>query len=60
MYVRLATEMVKKGQSETKKIREITFKCKFCGNTKLVDEIRVLTRFCPPSGVCLDCEKKLG
>ncbi len=45
----------KKGQQP--KVKETTFKCKFCGESKPLEEIVVLTRFFPPLIVCRDCEK---
>ena len=55
----MTMETVNKEQPETKETREVTFKCKFCGNTKPLDEMRVLTRFFPPIVVCPECEKKM-
>jgi len=37
--------------------REITFTCKFCGKPKLIEEMRIITRFFPPFPVCRDCLK---
>ena len=42
------------------KPKEITFKCKFCGNEKPLDEIRSLIRFFPPLIACLECERRIG
>jgi len=40
--------------------KEVTFKCKYCGETKPLDDMRTLTRFFPPVVVCRECEKKMG
>ena len=46
-----------KGESAVK-VREITFKCKFCGRTKPIREMVVPTRFYPPVTACRDCDKE--
>ena len=56
----MAAEMVRKEEeSEEKETKEITFKCKFCGMPKPIDEMMVLTRFFLPIVACRDCEKKM-
>ena len=56
----MTAEMVRREEeSEEKETREITFKCKFCGMSKPIDEMMVLTRFFPPIVACRDCEKKM-
>jgi hypothetical protein len=35
----------------------ITFTCKFCGNPKPIEEMRIATRFFPYFPVCRDCLK---
>jgi len=55
----MTAEALKGEQSEAKETREISFRCKFCGKTKPLGEIRTLTRFFPPIVVCRDCEKKM-
>ena len=55
----MTTETMNNEQSETNKTKGITFKCKFCGETKPFDEMRTLTRFFPPIVACRDCEKKM-
>lgn len=57
----MTTEPEKKSGAEAKeeKTKEITFECKFCGMTKPLDKMRVLTRFFPPMVACRDCERKL-
>jgi len=39
--------------------REIIFTCKYCGEQKPIEEMRVATRFFPPLVVCRDCWKLL-
>ncbi len=53
----MATEIEKKKKP---KIKEITFKCKFCEKSKPLEEMVVLTRFFPPITACRDCEKEMG
>ena len=56
----MATETVGSGEeSEAKETKEITFKCRFCGKPKPLDEMTVLTRFFPLIVACRDCEKKM-
>ena len=53
----MTTKAKKKKESKGK---EITFKCKFCEESKPLDEMVVLTRYFPPVITCRDCEKKIG
>ena len=53
-------ETMNKEESVAKEAREITFKCRFCGRSRPIDEMVVLTRFFPPMVACRDCEKKMG
>ena len=39
--------------------RGITFTCKFCGEQKPIEEMKVAMRFFPPLPVCRDCWKLL-
>jgi len=55
----MATETLKKESAEEKKAREITFKCKYCGKDKPLDDMRRIDRFFPPLVTCRECEKKL-
>ena len=58
----MTIEMLEKEESksrDTKETKEITFRCKYCGNMKPLDEMRILTRFFPPVVACSDCEKKM-
>ncbi len=52
----MTTEAKKK---ERLKVKEVTFKCKFCEESKPLDEMVVLTRFFPTVVSCRDCEKKM-
>jgi transcription elongation factor Elf1 len=57
----MTTETSKKESAEAKeKNKEVTFKCKYCGQQKPVSEMRMITRFFPVLIACRDCEKKLG
>ena len=44
---------------EARKPKEITFKCKSCGKTKKLSEMRIITCYFPTLVVCADCEKKI-
>jgi len=57
----MTTGTIKREQSDKpdKGTREITFKCKFCGKDKPLDEMRTINRYFPPIVACLECEKKL-
>ena len=39
--------------------KPITFRCRFCGKDKPLDEMRTLTRFMPPLVACRECEKRM-
>jgi len=45
--------------SEAEETREAIFKCRLCGTSKRLDEMRVLDRFFPPIVACADCERKM-
>jgi len=55
----MATHITDREQPGVKKPGEITFKCKYCGKTWPLDEMRTLTRFFPPVVACRECEKKM-
>ena len=56
----MATEIVRGGEeSKAKETKGITFKCRFCGRSRPLDEMMVLTRFFPPIVAYRDCEKKV-
>ena len=38
---------------------EITFRCQSCDRYKLLEEMRVITRFFPLLVVCRECEKEM-
>jgi hypothetical protein len=52
-------EAVNKEASEAKKTKKITFRCRFCGRSKPLDKMELLTRFFPPIVACRDCERKM-
>jgi len=35
-----------------------TFKCRYCGKDKPLDDMKALTRFFPPVVACRECERK--
>jgi len=41
------------------KVKEITFKCKFCEKSKPLDEMVVLPGYFPPIVACRDCGRKM-
>ena len=55
------TEVAKKEENKAgvEGTREVTFKCKFCGESKPIGEMRVLTTFFPPLIACRDCEREM-
>ena len=57
----MTAEIVKKNKenSAAKGTEKITFKCRFCGRFKPLNEMRVLTRFFPLIAACSDCERKM-
>ncbi|MFC2016130.1 hypothetical protein ACFLUF_00255 [Chloroflexota bacterium] len=52
----MASEIEKEEDPDGKRV---TFKCKFCEKSKLLEEMVVITRFSPPIVTCRDCEKKM-
>ncbi len=38
----------------------LVFRCRFCGEDKPLNDMRMLTRFFPPLPACSECEKRLG
>jgi hypothetical protein len=56
----VTTEDIKKEGSDTKGIKEIVFKCRFCQETKPYSEMVVLTRFFPPITACQNCSLKIN
>ena len=46
-------------QSDSNETKDITFKCKYCGKDKPLDNMRMLTGFFPPMVACRDCEMKM-
>jgi len=52
-------ERMTTGAEKGSKEKEITFKCKFCEESKSIDEMVVLTRYFPPVVACRECEKDM-
>ncbi|MDO8687487.1 MAG: hypothetical protein Q7K41_02740 [Dehalococcoidales bacterium] len=52
----MTTDTAKRKESKAK---EVTFKCKFCEESKPLNEMVVLTRYFPPMVACRACEKKM-
>ncbi len=46
-------------KNEETKVKQISFKCKFCEKDKLLDEMIVITRYSPAVVLCRDCQKKI-
>jgi len=53
------TEEELKESDKKKKSGKITFRCPSCDKYKLLEEMRVLTRFFPLIIVCRECEKEM-
>ena len=52
----MTTETDKDKKPETK---ELTFKCKFCGESRPLSEMVTLPGFFPPIVACRACERKM-
>jgi hypothetical protein len=48
------------GADRKKRPREIMFRCKYCRESKPLDDMRTLTRYFPPLVACRECERKMG
>ena len=56
----MAKEELKEEDKTKKKVpRKITFKCQSCKKYKLLEEMKVITRFFPPLVVCHECGKEM-
>ena len=55
----MTIEVLNKKQIEVSENKEVTFKCKFCGKTKPLDEMRFPKGFSPTIVACRDCEKMM-
>ncbi len=57
----MAAETGSKGEKKAKekKPRDVTFKCRFCQETKPISEIMIVSRLFPPVVACRECEKEL-
>jgi hypothetical protein len=47
-------------QSNSGEAKEITFKCKICGKTKPISQMRELRKFLPVIVACSDCADKMS
>jgi len=47
-------------EKSAKEVSEMTFTCKFCGETKPFSELVLQTRYFPLITSCRDCEKHLS
>lgn len=54
-----ATRPQEEEQSNSDKAKEITFKCKICGKTKPLSQLRELRRFFPLIVACSDCDDRM-
>lgn len=53
-------ELAEKRSLEVKEVKsEITFRCKICGKTKPLSQLRELKRFFPVVVACSECEEKM-
>jgi hypothetical protein len=59
MATKKAAKKSDKKQPRVAKEEGITFKCHFCGETRPITEMRILTRFFPQIVACRDCERKM-
>jgi hypothetical protein len=50
-------DKVENKTSGSEKNTIVYFKCKYCGETKPLDELTVLRQFYPQISVCKDCSK---
>ncbi len=55
----MTTGKLPREQSAAKQAKKVTFKCKYCGKTRPLEEMRTVTRFFPPVVVCRECDQKL-
>jgi transcription elongation factor Elf1 len=46
-------------ETKEKEPKAITFRCQHCDKEKLLEEMRVITRFFPLLVVCRECEKEI-
>jgi len=55
----MAVKAEKKESATPHKVREITFKCRFCEKVKPYRDMVMLTRYFPPLTACQSCALKL-
>lgn len=46
-------------KSREKKPIDVTFKCRFCKETKPISEMVIVSSFFPPVVACRECEKEI-
>lgn len=44
---------------EDRRDNKLTFKCRFCQQSRPVEDMVLITRFFPPMVACRECEKAL-
>jgi hypothetical protein len=54
-----AEELKEPGKTKKEGYGEITFRCRYCGKDRKLEDMRVITRFFPPMEVCRECEKEI-
>jgi hypothetical protein len=59
MAAKKTVKKLDKPESKAAKTEGPAFKCRFCGETKPFDEMRIMTRFFPQVIACRVCEKKM-
>jgi len=52
-------EPQEKEKPDLNETREITFKCKYCGKEKPLNDMRMITLFFPPLVACQECERRM-
>ena len=56
----MAEELKKEDKMKKKKEPgEITFRCQSCHQYKLLEDMKIITRFFPMLVVCRECEKEM-
>ncbi len=55
----MATKVDNEGGAKAEETDAIVFKCRFCEQSKPLDEMVVITRYFPPVVLCRDCAKKI-
>jgi|YelNatPaOPRAMG01_1025707.scaffolds.fasta_scaffold26104_2 hypothetical protein len=56
----MSIELEERQRAEVKETeREIRFRCRICGTTRPLSQLREIRRFFPPLIACSDCEEKM-